>query len=91
MSPTLKQIIREAEVGCRVPRGSVLQASRGSPDVVKARRVAMAMYKIAYPRANWSEIGRLFGRDRSSVREGVRIAGLLHWTWTQNFKHRLGI
>lgn len=74
----LKRIIRETEAYYRVPRGSILQSTRGSPNIVLARRVAMWLYKQVEPAASWSHMGRKFGRDRSTVREGVEIANVYH-------------
>lgn len=44
---------------------------RGSPAVATTRQIAMWLYYEWRRPDNWSELGRAFGRDRTTVRHGV--------------------
>lgn len=55
-----------------VTRAQLLASTRSSAHVAAARQEAMRRVHEAYPQASWSEIGRLFGRDRTTVRHACQ-------------------
>jgi chromosomal replication initiation ATPase DnaA len=66
-----QKIAKLCEAHWRLPPGSVLSDTRGTPRAALARRVAMYLAQATMDKNNWSELGRQFGRDRSTVREAV--------------------
>ena len=56
----------QAELG--VTREQLLLPTRSSQRVAWARQIAMHLCRSLHPGASWSEIGRWFGRDRTTVR-----------------------
>lgn len=61
-------IIAQMEGERGVTRSQLLAPTRSSAKVAQARQEAMRRVKARFPEASWSEIGRLFGRDRTTVR-----------------------
>lgn len=55
--------------GMGVDRASILAPSRGVKKLAWARQVAMYLYHGGH--RSWSEVGRVFGRDRTTVRHAV--------------------
>jgi len=50
-------------------RGRILSSTRGKAQDAWVRAIAIYAYAGRYPRrVNWSEVGRMFDRERSSVR-----------------------
>lgn len=62
----------QAEFG--VTRAQLMAPTRSSRHVAQARQEAMRRVRAALPEATWSELGRLFGRDRTTVRHACRKA-----------------
>lgn len=71
MTKEVERIARACEKHWRLPPGAVLSSTRGTPRAAQARRVAMYLAQATMDKNNWSELGRKFGRDRSTVREAV--------------------
>lgn len=64
-----------AEFG--VSRAQLLAPTRSSRDVAWARQVAVHVCHRLEPGASWSELGRRFGRDRTTVRHAhERVADI---------------
>lgn len=51
----------------------VLSPLRGPAPVAFARQVAMWLYYNWKGKSNWSELGRQFGRDRTTARHAVEL------------------
>lgn len=62
----------QAEYG--VTRAQLMAPTRSSAKVALARQEAMRRVRAAQPNWSWSEIGRLFGRDRTTVRHACKKA-----------------
>lgn len=66
---------------CCVSAGELMNISaaelasplRGVKEVASARQIAMWLFYEWKGLGNWSELGRAFGRDRTTVRHGVNI------------------
>jgi len=56
----------QAEFG--VTRAQILAPTRSSPDVAWARQVAVHLCHALMPGVSWSDLGQMFGRDRTTVR-----------------------
>ena len=67
----VERIARACELHWKLPPGSVLSSTRGTPRAAQARRVAMYLAQAKMDKNNWSALGRKFQRDRSTVREAV--------------------
>lgn len=65
---TFDRVIAEVEAEFGVTRAQLLAPTRSSAKVAQARQEAMRRVKARTPDASWSEIGRLFGRDRTTIR-----------------------
>ena len=72
MRPEVERILTEVEGERGVTRAQLLAATRSSAHVAQARQEAMRRVRAAFPQASWSEIGRLFGRDRTTVRHACQ-------------------
>ncbi len=54
-------------------RARVLNSSRGTKKEAWIRAIAIYAYVCRYPGpVNWTETGRMFGRDRTSVRHAAQ-------------------
>lgn len=62
------RVIQAVEAEFGVTRAQLLAPTRSSAKVAQARQEAMRRVKAQSPDASWSEIGRLFGRDRTTIR-----------------------
>lgn len=67
----VQRIARACERHWKLPPGSVLSSTRGTPRAAQARRVAMYLAQARLDKNTWSALGREFSRDRSTVREAV--------------------
>jgi chromosomal replication initiation ATPase DnaA len=64
---------------CCIAAGELMNVSaaelvsplRGSPAVASTRQIAMWLFYEWRRPESWSELGRAFGRDRTTVRHGV--------------------
>ena len=73
-SKEASSFLRTAAEKLGVPPLSLTQASRGQKHIAFARAVAYLAARSIWPDACWAELGRVFFRDRKSVRLGVRRA-----------------
>jgi hypothetical protein len=67
---TVRALAREMERAYKLRPGAVLSPTRGSPQAVEARRRAW-WQRWKQTGATWTRLGKEFGRDRSTVRDGV--------------------
>lgn len=72
MRPEVERIFTEVQAEFGVTRAQLLAPTRSSAKVASARQQAMRRVHAADPGASWSELGRLFGRDRTTVRHACR-------------------
>lgn len=74
MNPLLTTVATQVagEFGSRL--SSILGSTRGRPEDARARAISMYVYMMAHPgdaRPCYTEIGRQFGRDRTTVRHAL--------------------
>lgn len=70
----VETIFREVQAEFGVSRAQLLASTRSSAHVAHARQEAMRRVKAAFPQSSWSELGRVFGRDRTTVRYACQKA-----------------
>jgi chromosomal replication initiation ATPase DnaA len=61
----------QAEFG--VTRAQLLAPTRSSRDIAWARQVAVHLCHRLSPSTSWSELGRWFGRDRTTMRHAHEL------------------
>lgn len=62
-----------------VSRDEVLACTRSSKRVAAVRQIAIYITKRVMEDASWSEIGRVFGRDRTTVRHAYNNVARQFW------------
>ena len=72
MRPEFEVILDAVQAEFGVTRAQLMAPTRSSRDVARARQEAMRRVHAASPQSNWTELGRLFGRDRTTVRHACR-------------------
>jgi chromosomal replication initiation ATPase DnaA len=79
MNPLLTTVATEVagEFGSVLSR--ILSPRRGRPEDARARAITMAVYQRVSPaRPNFTDLGELFGRDRTTVRHALaRVDGFV--------------
>jgi len=58
-----------------VPESAILSEQRGLKPEADARMLAIYLTHFLYPWVSWAELGRVFGRDRTTVRHAVEKVG----------------
>lgn len=87
MRPEAERILRAVQAEFGVTRAQLMASTRSSRDVAWARQVAVHLCHLAMPELSWSELGRLFGRDRTTVRHAhLKVAD---WRDLEDLDHRL--
>ena len=66
-----ERVLQAVQVEFGVTRAQLLASTRSSPDVAWARQVAVHLCHALMPGVSWSELGQLFGRDRTTVRHAT--------------------
>ena len=71
--PVLRQVLEQAVIQVfAVPTCDVWAGTRGHPNVAFARQVAMYLAHVSCG-LNLSDVGRLFGRDRTTVAHACSV------------------
>lgn len=65
---TVEQIAEAVGMEKGIPAHRILSTHRGAPADAWARACAMWLYKNLVPSRTWSDVGRAFNRDRTTVR-----------------------
>lgn len=87
MRPEAERILRAVQAEFGVTRAQLMASTRSSRDVAWARQVAVHLCHLLMPELSWSELGRLFGRDRTTVRHAhLKVAD---WRDLEDLDHRL--
>lgn len=87
MRPEAERILRAVQAEFGVTRAQLMASTRSSRDVAWARQVAVHLCHLVMPELSWSELGRLFGRDRTTVRHAhLKVAD---WRDLEDLDHRL--
>lgn len=82
-----ERILRAVQAEFGVTRAQLMASTRSSRDVAWARQVAVHLCHLVMPELSWSELGRLFGRDRTTVRHAhLKVAD---WRDLEDLDHRL--
>jgi len=86
--PEAERVLNAVQAEFGVTRAQLLAPTRSSRDVAWARQVAVHLCHLLMPQESWSELGRLFGRDRTTVRHAhLKVAD---WRDLEDLDHRLG-
>ena len=84
---TFDRVLAAVQAEFGVTRAELLASTRSSRDVAWARQVAVHLCHLVMPELSWSELGRLFGRDRTTVRHAhLKVAD---WRDLVDLDHRL--
>ena len=84
---TFDRVLAAVQAEFGVSRAQLLASTRSSRDVAWARQVAVHLCHLVMPELSWSELGRLFGRDRTTVRHAhLKVAD---WRDLVDLDHRL--
>lgn len=87
MRPEAERILRAVQAEFGVTRAQLMASTRSSRDVAWARQVSVHLCHLVMPELSWSELGRLFGRDRTTVRHAhLKVAD---WRDLEDLDHRL--
>jgi chromosomal replication initiator protein len=72
MKPEIENILDFIQKELGVTRYQLMASTRSSRDIAHARQVAVYMCYSNIPDISWSELGRVFGRDRTTMRHAYR-------------------
>ncbi|UQS95126.1 DnaA [Pseudanabaena phage Pam3] len=73
LSPeTVDRVIAAVAKEMGVSREMILAPSRSSANVARARQMAVFILWKAAGEPSWSALGRVFGRDRTTIRHAVK-------------------
>lgn len=67
MNPQFEFILNLVAQEFGVPREEVFQKTRGVQAISWARHVAIYLCRVAEPEITLTDVGKLFGRDRSTI------------------------
>lgn len=78
MNPLLTTVATRVAVEFGSKLSAILSSTRGRPEDARARAIAMHVYHQVGGRPCLTELGRVFGRDRTTVRHALtRVDGFL--------------
>ena len=84
---TFDRVLAAVQAEFGVTRAQLMASTRSSRDVAWARQVAVHLCHLVMPELSWSELGRVFGRDRTTVRHAHHKVA--DWRDLEDLDHRL--